>query len=76
MRWKDSLRVCPQQTIAPGWYSRVVCWLTWHRKQQLPDTVPTDFAKILGAVASFADPVLSGQANGSTWQPGVRAWLN
>jgi hypothetical protein len=50
-------------------------WRAWRRKEGLDD-LPTEFADVLEHVMSFADPVLTGEARGSTWQPTARVWLN
>ncbi|MGL5866972.1 MAG: nucleotidyl transferase AbiEii/AbiGii toxin family protein [Dermatophilaceae bacterium] len=48
-------------------------WRVWrtrsHREHELPDA----FADVLGAVAGFADPVLSATAVGR-WNPSERSW--
>lgn len=48
-------------------------WRTW-RRNQLLDGVPTDFADVLTGVITFADPVLTRGAVGSTWEPATRSW--
>lgn len=49
-------------------------WATWRRKQGQSDTVPAEFSETLTAVITFADPVLTGQAPGATWNPVHRVW--
>lgn len=50
-------------------------WAAWRRKQLLEDRLPASFADVLGAVISFADPVLTGTAAGRRWDPTTLAWL-
>jgi len=49
-------------------------WLAWRRRQRLADTTPERFQDLLDRCATFADPVLSGDANGLTWNPDTRHW--
>lgn len=49
-------------------------WLAWRRRQQLEDRVPATFAAVVATFISFAEPVLSGDALGRTWDPDSRSW--
>lgn len=49
-------------------------WLAWRRRQRLADTTPESFQDLLGLCATFADPVLSGDARGLTWNPETHHW--
>lgn len=49
-------------------------WLAWVRKERM-DHLPT-FADVLAKIMLFADPVIAGEANGWTWLPSNRSWLN
>jgi nucleotidyltransferase AbiEii toxin of type IV toxin-antitoxin system len=72
-----NVKLVPLAEALDGWPASVqATWSGWHRRQQLPESVPTDFATVVRAVSSFADPVLKGEAAGAVWQPTSRAWLN
>jgi hypothetical protein len=43
-------------------------WAQWRRRSN-SDHLPEQFEPILQAVIAFADPVLTGEANGPTWAP-------
>lgn len=49
-------------------------WAAWRRRQQLDSTIPEDFADILTAVTTFADPAITDQAKTLTWKPDTLSW--
>ncbi|GAA2507480.1 nucleotidyl transferase AbiEii/AbiGii toxin family protein [Streptomyces thermolineatus] len=49
-------------------------WAAWRRRQRLDDRLPEEFADVLGTVAAFADPVLTGRTSGLSWDPGALSW--
>jgi hypothetical protein len=49
-------------------------WAQWRRRSN-SDHLPEQFEPILQAVIAFADPVLTGDANGPTWVPEAEKWL-
>jgi hypothetical protein len=49
-------------------------WARWRRRSN-SDHLPEQFEPILQAVIAFADPVLTGEANGPTWVPEAQTWL-
>jgi len=50
-------------------------WIAWLRKQRLETTIPAQFSTVLDYVASFADPIIGGQASGlGTWDPVLHRW--
>jgi hypothetical protein len=49
-------------------------WAQWRRRSN-SDHLPEQFEPILQAVIAFADPVLTGQADGPTWIPEAATWL-
>ena len=51
-----------------------VRWANWVRKQRLDDRLPIDFSDILTEVQRFADPVLTDEVDGRTWDPAQRTW--
>ena len=48
-------------------------WGAWRRKQQMLDQ-PEQFNDLIQAVIAFADPALTGQVRGLTWNPTSRQW--
>lgn len=48
-------------------------WGAWRRKQQMLDQ-PEQFNDLLQAVIAFADPALTVQVRGLTWNPTSRQW--
>jgi predicted nucleotidyltransferase component of viral defense system len=51
-------------------------WAAWRRKLQLTASLPTHFGDALGALETFANPVLDGSADDSAfWDPTRRAWF-
>lgn len=48
-------------------------WSQWRRRSN-SDHLPEQFDTVLGAVIEFADPVLSGDIDGSTWDPDGGSW--
>lgn len=46
----------------------------WRRRQELGDRVPESLTEVLGHVAAFADPALTGEAADAIWQPDELAW--
>lgn len=48
-------------------------WLLWRRRSN-SDHLPAQFTPVLDAVIAFADPVLTSQVQGLTWNPDVPAW--
>ena len=49
-------------------------WANWVRKQRLDDRLPTELADVLAEIRHFADPVLSDEVDGRTWDPAERTW--
>jgi hypothetical protein len=49
-------------------------WLAWRRKQRLEAISPAQIQDLLDRCSAFADPVLSGDVEGLTWQPDSAAW--
>jgi Nucleotidyl transferase AbiEii toxin, Type IV TA system len=49
-------------------------WLVWRRRQQLEDRLPDQFAEVVTAVVTFADPVIVDTAAGLAWDPAIGAW--
>jgi hypothetical protein len=49
-------------------------WAAWRRKQRLDDQLPEQFAEVLEAVISFADPALMGVVAGRSWDARRLAW--
>jgi hypothetical protein len=49
-------------------------WAQWRRRSN-SDHLPEQFEPVLHAVIAFADPVLTGEANGPTWAPQAATWL-
>lgn len=49
-------------------------WAAWRRRQHLDSTVPEDFADILTAVSTFADPAIIGHTTTLTWKPSTLTW--
>lgn len=50
-------------------------WAAWRRRQSLDEFLPEDFAEVLDAVATFADPCLDEVAQPRTWDPAVGRWV-
>lgn len=50
-------------------------WRTW-RRHRLLDGVPSSFAEVLAGVIMFADPALTREAVGATWDPVTRSWAS
>jgi hypothetical protein len=44
-------------------------WAAWRKKQQLKVRLPDQFAEVVSAVVTFADPVIAGTASGLSWDP-------
>jgi predicted nucleotidyltransferase component of viral defense system len=49
-------------------------WAAWRRRQRLEDRLPEQFQDVLTAVIDFADPAITGTAEGRTWNPIAGAW--
>jgi hypothetical protein len=49
-------------------------WAACRRKQQLEDRVPAAFAEVVSAVVAFADPAVSGNVTGLSWDPRAGSW--
>jgi hypothetical protein len=49
-------------------------WAAWRRRQRLEDRLPERFEDVLTAVIDFADPAITGTAEGQTWDPITGAW--
>jgi predicted nucleotidyltransferase component of viral defense system len=49
-------------------------WAAWRRRQRLEDRLPERFEDVLTAVIDFADAVITGTAEGRTWDPIAGAW--
>lgn len=48
-------------------------WARWRRRSN-SDHLPEQFAPVLQMVIAFADPVLTGNAEGLSWDPAAGAW--
>ena len=51
-----------------------VRWAAWRRRQQLEERLPDQFAEVVSAVVTFADPVIGDTAAGLAWDPATGAW--
>lgn len=49
-------------------------WAAWRRKQQSEERLPDEFAEVVSAVVTFADPVIADTAAGLAWDPVTGAW--
>jgi hypothetical protein len=49
-------------------------WAAWRRRQQLEDRLPDQFAAVVSAVVTFADPVITNSADGLAWDPAGGGW--
>jgi hypothetical protein len=49
-------------------------WIAWRRRQLLEDRLPEQFAEVVSAVTSFADPAITGTATDRTWDPTLKTW--
>ena len=49
-------------------------WAAWRRKQQLEERLPDEFAEVVSAVVTFADPAVSGNVRGLSWDPSAGSW--
>ncbi len=49
-------------------------WIAWRRRQLLEDRLPVQFAEVVSAVTSFADPAITGTAKDRTWDPAAGVW--
>jgi hypothetical protein len=49
-------------------------WQAWKRKQRLDDRLPGQFSDVVAAVVAFSDPVITGVADGQSWDPATGTW--
>lgn len=49
-------------------------WSAWRRKHRLEEVTAEYFEDLLAQVVAFADPVLTGEVHGHTWDPTSRGW--
>ena len=49
-------------------------WAAWRRKQQLEERLPAQLAEVVSAVVVFADPAVSGNVTGLSWDPSAGSW--
>jgi len=49
-------------------------WAAWRRKQQLEERIPAQLAEVVSAVVVFADPAVSGNVTGLSWDPSAGSW--
>ena len=49
-------------------------WTAWRRRQRLEHQLPENFSGILTAVSLFADPAITDQTEGKSWQSETLAW--
>ncbi len=49
-------------------------WIAWLRKQRLESLAPAEFATVLEAVISFADPLIRNDPTAITWDAFEQAW--
>lgn len=50
-------------------------WRAWLRKQQLDNSIPTDFSIVLERVVSFADPLIVQREAQGDWHPIQGKWI-
>lgn len=69
-------RLGPLSTVLAGYAALAQTkYAAWARKQRLLDRLPEDFAAVIHAVTTFADPPLTGGAGGATWAPATCEWV-
>lgn len=49
-------------------------WEAFRRRVQLEDALPESFAEVVGAVTSFLDPAIEGNAPRADWDPRTASW--
>ncbi len=49
-------------------------WAAWRRRQQLEDRLPDQFAEVVSAVVTFADPAMTGAVKEMSWDPSAGLW--
>jgi hypothetical protein len=49
-------------------------WASWRKRQRLKDRLPDQFAEVVSAVVTFADPAIAGAAAGLAWDPASGMW--
>lgn len=50
-------------------------WATWRQKLQRTESLPANFGDALGALETFAQPILTGSAaDSASWNPARRGW--
>lgn len=55
--------------------SKARTYADWRRRQGVDGAVyPEDFAVVVAEVIAFADPLLTGEAQGRRWDPRARSW--
>lgn len=70
-----SVAIVPLSKVLDGWAAKSQQqWAVWFRKQRLTSDMPARFDVVVGAVTSFADPILAGEVNEGVWSPSVRSW--
>ena len=50
-------------------------WAPIRRRLGLEDDLSADFAEVVAEVVRFAEPLLTGDAAGRTWNPGTGRWI-
>jgi len=54
--------------------NRERAWGPIRRRLGLEEELSADFADVVAEVLRFAEPVLTGEAAGRTWNPGTGSW--
>lgn len=54
--------------------SRQSDWERFVRRSGLAGAVPDDYARVISAVADFADPILTDDISSGEWNPATRTW--
>jgi nucleotidyltransferase AbiEii toxin of type IV toxin-antitoxin system len=49
-------------------------WAAWRAKQQLSDRLPEQFRDVVASATDFADPTITANASGHSWDPGSGTW--
>ncbi|HUK68769.1 MAG TPA: nucleotidyl transferase AbiEii/AbiGii toxin family protein [Streptosporangiaceae bacterium] len=49
-------------------------WTAWRAKQHLGDRLPEQFRDVVTSAVDFADPAITGIADGHSWDPATGTW--
>jgi hypothetical protein len=70
------VRLAPLAEVLRGWPGLASTrWAVWRRRQGPVIGAPVDFADALATVIAFVDPVITGTAAGTRWDPTTRRWI-